>query len=226
MKDSRTSLVSVHVPKTAGTTLLAGLRTTLGRRLLEDYNDRPLAHKRWPRRLIALSHAARKAGQTLPYDCVYGHFLPVKYATCIHTRFATWLREPVQRVVSRYHHYCRHIENEPQHLRHGLVAGLTLEQFVRLPQYQNTYAEYFWGFSLRRFDFIGIVEDFPEELDRFARITGISIPESMPSLNQNPDASDRAYEVPKKLDELIRSLNARDVKIYERALRARDRSGR
>ena len=128
------TLVSVHLPKTAGTSFAEALQRVHGDGLRLDNADRPLAHARGERRLSALRQACAMAGQVLPDACVHGHFLPLKYALARRTRFCVWLRDPVQRVVSRYHHYRRHGANEPHHRRWGLLPGLTLEQFVVLPQ--------------------------------------------------------------------------------------------
>jgi len=212
------TLAAVHLPKTAGTSFLVALRQAFGEDLLLDYADRPLAHSRWRRRIDATRHAIVNAGGTVRARCVYGHFMPLKYSTVKGIRFSAWLRDPVQRVVSRYHHYVRHASGEPQHARWGLVPGLSLEQFARLPQYQNTYAEYFWMLPLSRFDFIGITEEYDGELARFARCFGISADLQAPSRNRNPDRQEHAaYAIDPRLDRLIRDLNARDVAIYEYA---------
>lgn len=215
------ALAAVHVPKTAGTSFQAALREYFGQTMRLDYDDKPLSHARWPRRLHAVGHAIRIAGQSLPASCVYGHYLPLKYSSLRGVRFCTWLRDPVQRVISRYHHYRRHVNDEPQHARHGLTPGLTLEQFVRLPQYQDSYAEYFWGFPLGRFDFIGIVEHHAAELERFARVFRIDVSLVAEPLNRNPETLGQRYEVDAAIESLIRECNPRDVRIYQRALEMR-----
>lgn len=214
------TLVSVHIPKTAGTSFAEALQRLYGDGLRIDNADRPLAHSRGERRLAALRHACATAGRALPEGCVHGHFLPLKYALARRVRFCVWLRDPVQRVVSRYHHYRRHGEDEPHHLRWGLVPGLSLEQFVRLPQYRNTYAEYLWGFPLRRFDFVGVVERHDREIARFARLFGFA-PERAtgPWANRNPERDQAlGYALEPSLEQLIRCLNRRDIALYEAAL--------
>ena len=211
------TLVSVHIPKTAGTSLAELLRGQFGAGLQWDYDDRPLSHGRWQRRTMALRHAAAHAGRRASAHCIHGHFLPLKYATMRGMRYATWLRDPVQRVCSRYHHYRRNAAVEPQHARWGLGPGLSLEDFVRLPQYQDSCAEYLWAFPLRRFEFVGIVEDHTSELRRFARTFGLSMPASV-GLNRNPDKDGSRYEVEPETERLIRRLNPRDIALYESAL--------
>lgn len=215
------ALISVHVPKTAGTSFAEVLRRIYGDSLRVDNADRPLAHARGERRLAALRHACATASRALPEACVHGHFMPLKYAFARRTRFCIWLRDPVQRVVSRYHHYRRHGENEPHHLRWGLVPGLSLEEFVRLPQYRNTYAEYLWAFPLRRFDFVGSVERYEQDMERFVDCFGFArelAAEVRTNCNPERDAG-REYRLEPAQERLIRQCNARDLALYEKMLR-------
>lgn len=212
------TLVSVHIPKTGGTSFSEVLRKGFGSGLLVDNGDRPLAHSRLDRRFAALAGSCRHAGKLVPYSCVHGHFLPVKYALARRVRFCIWLRDPVQRVVSRYYHYQRHGHNESQHLRWGLMPGLSLEEFVRLPQYHNSYSEYLWGFSLRRFEFIGVMERYQHEIARFTQIFDLDS-EQQVRTNFNPNkAAGEGYQLDSALERLIRRNNSRDVAIYEHAL--------
>ena len=215
------TLVSVHIPKTAGTSLGAMLHANFGDMLKADYDDRPLSRPRWTRRIQALRHALAHAGERSQAACIHGHFLPLKYASMRGMRYSTWLRDPVQRVLSRYHHYQRHASDEPQHARWGLVPGLSLADFVRLPQYRDTCAEYLWAFPLRRFEFVGIVEDHASELSRFARQFELTVANGLARHNRNPEKAGTRYAVEPAMDRLIRRLNARDVALYEAALARR-----
>ena len=204
------------MPKTAGTTFREALVRAYGEALRVDKGDAPMAQSRWKRRTAALRQAATNAGHRSHKACICGHFMPLKYSTLQQARFCVWLRDPVQRVLSRYHHYLRRAEIETVHWRWGLRPGLSLEQFVRVPQYQNTYAEYFWLFPLWRFDFIGIVEDYDTELERFARRFSLSADLRGEPRNINPEKATRLYDVEPTMERLIRACNAKDVAIYER----------
>lgn len=218
-RDTRT-LVAVHVPKTAGTTFRQALMRAYGDALRVDKGDAPMSQPRWTRRTAALRHAAENAGRRSPDACICGHFMPLKYATLRDARFCIWLRDPVQRVLSRYHHYQRHAATETAHWRWGLRPGLSLEQFVRVPHYQNTYAEYLWMFPLRRFDFVGIVEDYDAEIERFAHAFDIGTDLHGEARNFNPDKTAPLYDVEPAMERLIRACNARDVALYERMRQA------
>ena len=154
-------LVSVHIPKTGGITFLRTvLEPTFGDRILLDYEDKPLAHDAAERN--AHAHRFLPGDDLLArYDCVHGHFLAVKYANAATPcEFACWLRDPVERVLSRFFYAQR---------GNGPVKGMTFTDFLSLDRYHNVYAKYLWSFDIERFDFVGITEDYERSLDVFHR---------------------------------------------------------
>lgn len=214
MSHAAPTLVAVHLPKTAGTSLRVALEAAYGAGMALDYGDNPLQHGRLARRGLALARSLHWAGRRLPHACVYGHFLPVKYALARGTVFSIWLRDPVQRVVSRYHHYLRACAaGETVHARWGLVPGLSLEDFVRLPHYQNTLSEYLWGFPIRRFSFVGQVEAWKRDSERLFAMLGLPVP-ALAEENRNPDRPGEAYPVSARERALIESANASDMRLH------------
>ena len=73
-------LISLHLPKTGGTSFRASLREMFGSRLLEDYCDLPLNTRPLRRKSHALIQCFALRHQRFPeFDCIHGHFLPLKY---------------------------------------------------------------------------------------------------------------------------------------------------
>ena len=176
-----------------------------------DYDDRPLAHDAGARN--AQAQAFEPDGELLRrYDCVHGHFLPVKYAhKRIPCRFAVWLRDPVQRVVSRFLF--------AQRQGRGEVARMTLAEFCHAERYHNLYAQYLWNFALDGFDFVGITEDYAQSVQVFRRRFGLPAGADA-AWNVNPGkAVGSAYEVEPEVRRLIERANAHDLEIYEQGKR-------
>jgi len=204
-------LVSIHIPKTGGVSLRRSvLEPAFGDRLLLDYDDAPLSHA------AAERNERARAFEPDPdladgYDCVHGHFLAIKYdSPTLNCRFAVWFRDPVQRVVSRFHYGKRSS-------RGVVTPEMTLAEFCEIERFHNVYGQYLWGFDLHRFDFVGITEDFANSVEVFRRQFGLHGAGVTP-LNVNPGKDSTArYEIDVGVRELIRRTNRKDFEIYERA---------
>jgi hypothetical protein len=183
----RRFLVSVHVPKTAGTSLLKEIRRgVLGRPLL-DYDDRPAStgpiHDL--RRLAASIGARMRRGQLLrDYDVVHGHFHVRKYLFLRDDAdFIIFLREPVARTLSAFY-YLKYIAAQNPHTaaRNPLIPLVTsgrldLVEFARSPHAVHLYRDYMAGLDLEDFALVGISERYDESLALLNRMRGTRLAE-------------------------------------------------
>jgi hypothetical protein len=212
-------LISVHVPKTGGISFMDLLRAGYGDRLLLDYEDRPMTHSAFARFTRSLRHWPANARRLHGYDCVHGHFLPLKYLWFRQASFAIWLRDPVEAAVSRYFFLKRYLKSDdPQFRKYIKRRDLSLEDFVQLPHFHNLYAKYLVGIRLSRFDFIGITERYGESVEVFQRMFLPHVEHRPTQKNTNPDKTGKTYDVSAELRREIASLNWKDQAIYERAL--------
>ena len=101
-------ILSIHIPKTAGTSFRHYLGEAFGRRLLSDYGDWPeirteegLRHNEQCRLdMLTRIDAIRK-----DFDIIHGHYLPEKYKDVVDDpQFLTFVREPYQHAISTYHY--------------------------------------------------------------------------------------------------------------------------
>lgn len=225
--DDRPMLISLHMPKTAGSSFQATLEAHYGEALTLRYQDRPLHRSPLSRNFDASWHCLRNSVgfKTNPPGCIHGHFLPLRYRLLPFApppRFVTWLREPVQRLLSHYHYWLRSYQEEqsgPLHKR-MIEENWTLEQFATCRELRNLYSTFLWGFPLTRFDFIGITEHYATELDCFGRqiLNATAIPAQR---NKNPDQEDQDYAVSPALRRVIEAAHAPDIRLYRQALEMR-----
>lgn len=214
-------LVSVHMAKTAGTSFAVALREHFGDTLVEDYGMLPFNRPRGRREWEAI-RAGFSRKQRLParIQAVHGHFLPIKYAIAgwgRDTRFVTWLRDPVERLVSQYHHWMRtpHGATAAQPLRYRIVReNWSLERFCLGPEMRNIYRQYLWGFAPRRFAFIGITERYESDLANFAnRFLGGN--EALAThARVNPERRAEGYAIDPGLRRRIERHHAADIALY------------
>lgn len=214
-------LISVHIPKTAGTAFGTLLARHYGSALLKDYGDRPLSHGALPRLARSLVQLPRASSRLRGFDAVHGHFLPLKYLAT-GGDVVTWLRDPAQRILSRYEHYRRDVsEGRALQAVPGLRPGLELAEFIEIPRFQDTYAKYFRGFPLRRVRCFGFSENLDEGLSRMRRVLGLELGPA-PTVNANPSRPDAGYEIPPAIERRILRLNRGDYRLWQWA---REREG-
>lgn len=219
------TIISVHLPKTAGTSFEASLTDHFGGGFRRDYDDQPITKPVAVRGREALTAALDIAEQGLPaIDCVHGHFLPLKYLlldTCCELTFITWMREPVARLLSHYFYWQSSYDpaTSAPHHRQVIELGWTLEQFCLSEQFRNLYTQYLWGFPLEKFAFIGISENYPEDLREFSRRY---LGTELEAQRKNTTVcTGQRRELEPELLARVRRFHAADIALYQRALQLR-----
>lgn len=168
-------LVSLHLPKTAGTSFGSVLKTHFGNSLLRDYADVPINTPPFERNQAAMQAAVDNAeADWSGIECIHGHFLPVKYlllAARRELKFVTWMRDPVERVLSHYYFWRRGYDpaTAPPLHRKVVEEDWPLERFCLSDELKDLYRQFLWGFAADNFDFIGITEFFDEDFAYFSK---------------------------------------------------------
>ncbi len=221
-------LVSLHLPKTAGTSLAETLRAAFPApgACHVEYTDQPMQHPRWLRRWHALRRGlAGRGALAAELACIHGHFLPIKYRFAEGqrpVRYVTWLREPVERLASHYHYWIRDYDglDPSQPMRNRVLReAWSFERFALGAELRNLYHEYLWRFDPAGFAFIGITEHYDADLECMARrfLGGTAVPAAE---LVNPDRPD-GYAIEPALRRRIEAHHARDVALYQWALARR-----
>lgn len=211
-------LISVHIPKTAGTAFRAQLQRHFGERLHLDYADRPLAPGHLWRRIAGHRQARPEIGR---YACVHGHFVADKYDYLgVQARRITWLRDPVQRLASHYHYWKRVPDLRNPDCRRLVQERLSLEAFAQLPRMRDVASRFLGAHGPADFFFVGIVEEMAESQRRLRQLTGIEWNEAADNRNEDAPAG---YDLPAATRSRIEALNPRDRRLYDAARAAFDR---
>jgi hypothetical protein len=97
-----------------------------------------------------------------------------------------------------------------------------LERFCLGPEVRDLYWQYLWGFSIERFDFIGVTEFYEEDIEYFARHY-LETPVQAIRLNvgDNGDKEKGGYKIDVSFRKEIESFHARDMDLYQRVLERR-----
>lgn len=225
-------LISLHIPKSAGTSFKILLESYYKNSFLEDYDDLPL-NKPFEQ---ALEEAERfsenlNSFKRLKYfikgiKCIHGHFLIRKYIKFVNydnVIFITWVREPLERMQSHYDYWYRtYNPKTTKAFLHKKVVEekWSFETFCFSEEMKNIYSKFFHDFSLDDFDFIGVTEFFNEDATYFMKKLQPNKSIDIPFNNVSPDKKTK-----KMYDEnfvlKFKDFHSADYVIYDYALKQR-----
>jgi hypothetical protein len=199
-------IVSLHLPKAAGTSLRAQFIAQLGNAVHTDYHHDPLT----PAGAESVEFPKGKR-------VVHGHFRASRYASS-QAYFITFLREPVDNLISIYFYWST--LRRPGHELHArfLRDRPSPLEFATYPGIRRLMSEtYFGGFDMNRFDFVGFHDTRNRDLLRLARILNLTF---QPWVHKNKTAvSPERRQIesdPEIVGELRRRL-ADDIDFYAAA---------
>jgi len=209
-------LVSLHIPKTAGTSFRNILKSVYGEEQVVRFDIKIKTRK------IDIESVPFD-GSSLPAHIrvIHGHFHYTDLVEQVNipetAKWITWLREPSDRVLSNYFYLSERLREELDEEKRGLniLAKMqrTLIEFARDEINRNRMSKFLHGADLSRFDFIGLQEQYDSDLKHLAQI--LNWPE-YPVFRHNVTRS-RPTVDPDVLSE-IRELNRNDYELYEEAL--------
>jgi len=222
-------IVSVHLPKTAGTSFNRALIQALGSRLSEDYGDMYRVQKSpklaflWS--CIKLPLYASKDYQGI--ECIHGHLMPFKFLLLekkLDIKYITWFRDPVERIASHYYYWkkgpAKTVEMPELHIR-MLEEDWTLEKFVFSNELRNLYSRYLAGFPIEKFSFIGLTENYATDIKLLSEsVFGIDLENIRSNITQKRETSNYINDLALRRE--IEKFHRKDMDLYLKALRIRE----
>lgn len=199
-------VVSVHIPKCAGTSFRFVLRHLYADRVWDNYGR-------------VFSREQSRAG-IVPAGirCIHGHFLADAFDGLYPRReLITWVRHPVERVAATYYHQLRTPDWRDDCCRLLHERGLGLRQFAELDWMRNTSSRYAAGKPVSAFAFVGVVERFSDSLELFRRRFAPNHLFPEPRTNVNRARTTERYPLSREDFGYILSLNQADQAWYEQA---------
>lgn len=202
-------VISVHVPKCAGTSFRHVLAELYGDALWLNYGT-IFTREQYGSELVPTRAA-----------CIHGHFFADAFDGLYSAganKLITWVRHPVDRVVSNYYHFLRNPDMRDDCCRALHEQGLRLREFAELDWMRNEATRYLAGKSVEQFAFVGVAERFDDSLSVFAADFGWSGSLQGPRVNTNPERKTESYELTSGEYEHILGLNTLDFLWYNRAI--------
>ena len=215
-------IVSVHIPKTAGTSLGRFLDHAFGKRIMYDYHPGYQNTKIKP----DLAASAESGGPYLAETVavVHGHFYATKYDRVFDNSWTICcFREPVSRVLSQYKHlYFMPADNHPD-AKKVQEGGISVVDFAQSQNIGNAQAVHLDGKSVEDLDYVFLTEQLDLGVEVFAEtFPGHVASRKVPALNSNKarQESTGRPDMPAlsiaEIDELKLAC-AEDLEVYAKA---------
>lgn len=236
-------VLSVHFPKAGGTALLRSFQAAFGKdAVLADYHDDPVDPcSRFHIDPQGCRRHAQQAIELPEIRVIHGHFNPLKYQYLNNGCRVTFLRHPIDNLISIYYYWktyqpksslfrnlLRGVSNSAKRLdarrRHGIFDyfhqhQLTLLQMAELPALRYLLSRtYFGGVDLSSFDFIGFAESYPRDIRALSQFLSVPLDESRSHKNRFPDylREREILKADRKLMNRLQDLLKEDLLLYER----------
>jgi hypothetical protein len=168
-------VLSVHIPKTAGTSFYQSLISVLGEEaVLRVYNLR--IGRIDVQELIQESEEFDRSVEDGPptgVRCIHGHYIPLRYKRLQENGWylMTWLRDPLARLVSNYNHIRRSASTGnyvPGTIGYAVLSENMDFRTYALHPFSRNYYQRFFGPSMP-YDFVGIVERNKEDMQYLSK---------------------------------------------------------
>ncbi|NEV61130.1 glycosyltransferase family 2 protein [Thiorhodococcus minor] len=209
------TLFFVHIPKTAGTSFRQAASDFLGEPAIQcDYGIKqrqtsPLV-RTWVHETADLFELAQQLGKTR-CRLICGHAPLERFGPLVGLlNTLTFVRSPVERVVSHFEHSVRHAGYEG-----------TLDDFITQPTNQNLQSRLLGAAPLEAIGLVGVTERYEESLALINQTYHLRL--SALTINCHPDRDEQdGYALTPELRQKIDQLNRSDVALVARANRLLD----
>lgn len=209
-------LISIHIPKTAGTSFYQSLRKVYG-------PDLSSAFRRGNYQRMIDRYGTIKNGLNGNIRVIHGHLY---YSEVAHlhkssnAKIICWMREPVDRVISNFHFFknnltppVRNLENYRLNVHRKNEDLLTYASSERT---RNSMSKFLEGISLEDIFFIGFQESYEEDLRKLGKL--LNWPEVyLTQLNVSNKRANKVLDITPEVRQELLELNAEDVALYQQA---------
>jgi hypothetical protein len=217
-------IISVHFPKAAGSSLAAAFQSHFGNGFLQVYDSDPLD----PLHVRNLApHLYPLAPSQIPEGTrvIHGHFHLNKYKNIKKAHRITFLREPIENLISIYY-YWKNLDTKA-HAVYQLFKETSPDifEFAEFAGLKRLMSQvYFGDVAMDAFNFVGFYDRRAGDLARLSNQLGISL-DSQIHANRTSDVEresrDAIMSDRKAIERLRRSL-ADDCAFYDRLREERD----
>lgn len=206
---NNTHILFVHIPKTAGTSFRMAAYEYFGEeQTFFDYSSASSETSELIRERIYQKEDFYAFGQSLferKSSFLSGHFNVLKYAPLYHsTQIVSFLRDPVEQVISHFNHFKNH---------HGYEKELL--DFVKEQRFCNVQFKTLRHIPLSLFGFIGFTDAYNRSIDIFNEMYGTSLKHKHMNIKSKGSLNKEDID-PSTIEEIVKR-NQLDIIFYKEA---------
>lgn len=214
-------LIHIHIPKTGGRSLFRVLKSVYGDGVAGPINRGTyFIQQPAPQSLIGI----------IPPEKIvlYGHFHFKNVQDIVShdaPKVITWMRHPVDRLISSYHFEMNKFHNNKGPAKHWVKANTQLMEFAENANNRNVQERFLKGLDLRDLFFIGMLEHHDRDLCTLSKLLSWKNYRKNVWVNKGFYSSQQLKKNPvtSALRKQIADLNKADMELYKEALSLRDK---
>tara|TARA_R110002072_G_scaffold41085_3_gene115771 strand:- start:4500 stop:5180 length:681 start_codon:yes stop_codon:yes gene_type:complete len=215
-------IIHIHIPKTAGTSLLNVLQKKYSPNEICTIKRKELTGNSFEKNSEII-----KNNISMNHKILHGHFFYKEIEPIVNlhknVKIITFLRNPVDRVISNYLFFKQRINEGKVDKNELSRKNETLMEYARLEESQNRQSKFLEGINLEKLYFSGIMETFAEDIKYLSQKLDINI-NGIPVLNKNKHSESSAFNISENELQELKSLNQKDLLLYQIALEIRRKS--
>ena len=202
-------ILFVHIPKTAGTSFRLAAQKYFGEEnTFYDYSPASVETSPSILNYVYEENDMYKFAQMLKKNkqvFLSGHFNVTKYMPLFETlNVITFIRNPVNQVVSHYQHYCRDLNYKEDFLT-----------FIKDKRFKNVQSRMLRGKPLKLYGFVGLTEKYEESIELINYEYDLDL--EIIKTNISSEKGSVKVELDDDLVSIIEVENQDDVNLYEKA---------
>lgn len=200
-------MLFIHIPKTAGTSFRKSAEQYFKKAYVAyDYSlNSPETSSLIRENVYEKNDPLLLSHQLKNFEIKFlsGHVPASKYIHILGVRdTVTFLRDPVQRIVSEYQHF----------VRHNNYTG-DLKSFYKKPQFINRQKKMLQGIPIKSIGYLGITEHYDDSLKGINRHFKLELPNL--ELNMGRESKSTCYNLDEDTLKEISELNKDDILLYK-----------
>lgn len=202
-------IISIHLPKTGGSSFLKALEDNYGKENVLKYNRNNNISIKQNKKELNL--ALKDKNITVLHGHLY--YRDIKHLVTPETKIITWFRDPIKRYISNYRWFINTIHiginNSELHRKDE-----TIFEYVKNKRNGNKMTKFLKGLKLEKLFFIGYLDYYDSHIKKIADKLNWKVC----NVHHEKDSSTfkiKKQEVPEEAIELIKKRNKKDIKLFD-----------